>query len=95
MIKKLLLFTAVAFSGVAFAQNLDLQTSSSVSIDGGTQYYFDTPLNLATNIKQYVANSSGSAIEFNCTVRKIANPTGSDLQVCFGSPPVRGEVRLA
>ncbi|PJA09368.1 MAG: hypothetical protein COX70_01900 [Flavobacteriales bacterium CG_4_10_14_0_2_um_filter_32_8] len=84
MIKKLLFITTILTATSSFAQNLDLKDNMNNSIAGQTYYIYNSGPNMA-NTKFHVGNSSGSPINFDCSLWEMSNPTLSEWQVCFGT----------
>jgi hypothetical protein len=85
MIKKLLFIAAIVTAGTITAQNLTLNDTNNNSIAGGTHYFYNNSGVILAETKLHVSNSSGSVINFDCTMYEIANMTSSDWQCCFGT----------
>jgi hypothetical protein len=84
MIKKILFVMALISSGFLIGQDLILKDVNNLTIEGGTYYIYDNGANLAVT-KFHVRNNSSAAITFDARVYELDNPTGKDLQICFGA----------
>jgi hypothetical protein len=83
MIKKLLFILSIVLAGTLSAQTFQLSDSMDVNI-GGTNYWAYNDAVSLSLVKFHVQNLTGTSATYTCDVQAISNPTGSDLQVCYG-----------
>ena len=84
MIKKILFISSIFVAGLASAQTFQIMDHYDVSIEGMSHYERGSLMSLSET-KFHVKNLTGTTAVYTAKVYELANPTSSDLQICYGS----------
>ncbi|MGB0881468.1 MAG: T9SS type A sorting domain-containing protein [Vicingaceae bacterium] len=84
MIRNILLLATVIVSTSMMAQTFDLKDHNDNSISGTNHAEYGNGTYLSST-KFHVENTSGASASYTADVQEIDNPTGAELQVCYGT----------